>query len=252
MKKFLIPGAILLCLAVFGTVLSYGLAQNSAETAKSQEETTEADSRPAYTWTTNIFGEPAASEPATTELITEAAEEVTTTTVIKTEGSSVIRGVEGATTTNPDYPPKVTWTTAPPPPPTAPSGLEYVPGSIPLGVNDYYETYRPYRFAYYHIPWYVINLVFDCDNDESYIGYKKWVGEMNYVVSPSYISNPDEMAVLKFIRAFNIPREDFAKAVEIGIRDGSFDNSDEFAEALNTDVIYTFDNAIISRYYRYE
>jgi hypothetical protein len=127
-----------------------------------------------------------------------------------------------------------------------PTGLEYVPGSIPLLDNDYYGygVYRPYRLLYYTIPDYICDLVSSDDFNE-WAAQHFWGGE-----------KPDkrhEMGMALFVKYFNIPREDFDKAVAIGNSVYSeYINSSEEYEVPNSDVIYTFDNEIINKYYRYE
>lgn len=125
-----------------------------------------------------------------------------------------------------------------------PTGLEYVPGSIPLLENDYYGygVNRPYRLLYYTIPDYICDLVSNED-------HKEWASKHFW----GKFYKLDEMGLVKFVKYFNISREDFDKAVAIGNSVYSeYINSSEEYEVPNSDVIYTFDNEIINKYYRYE
>jgi len=64
---------------------------------------------------------------------------------------------------------------------------------------------------------------------------------------------PQEMALVTFIRHYKVKREDFDKAVEerraLNVRLGN-DMTNEWYELPNADIIYTFDNDIINEYYR--
>ena len=63
----------------------------------------------------------------------------------------------------------------------------------------------------------------------------------------------DEMFLVSIIKRYNIPREDFDRALEkyLSMRT-PHELKTEFWEAPNGDIIYTFDNEIINEYYRYE
>jgi len=128
-----------------------------------------------------------------------------------------------------------------------PSGLDYVSGSIILRDSNYYDygEGRPYRLIYYSIPGPFLNLV---PNDE----FSAWAEEN--MDGKSHELN--EMCLVMFVKHFNIPRKDFEMATEKCIDGfksvGAKINKDELFEVPNADVIYTFDNEIINRYYRYE
>ena len=71
--------------------------------------------------------------------------------------------------------------------------------------------------------------------------------------STNYGEHFDEMYLVSFIKHFNIPREEFDKAVKEYISHRTTEElKKEFWEAPNADIIYTFDNEIINEYYRYE
>jgi len=65
----------------------------------------------------------------------------------------------------------------------------------------------------------------------------------------------DQMALVRFVKFFNIPKEEFEKIVELDLasaRRNNIDLTDESNEIPNADIIYTFDNDIINEFYRRE
>jgi hypothetical protein len=95
--------------------------------------------------------------------------------------------------------------------------------------------------VYYVIPGSIQALV--ADGEASQV----WLAENG---SPE---DPQEMLVVSYVKAFNIPKEDFVSAIEedrqacINLEQ---DLNDEMWELPNADIIYTFDNDIINYYYR--
>ena len=64
-----------------------------------------------------------------------------------------------------------------------------------------------------------------------------------------------EMLLVTYVKYFNIPREDFEKALEEDWqqkKEWGFDMAQEGNELPNPDILYTFDNEIINAYYRRE
>ena len=109
---------------------------------------------------------------------------------------------------------------------------------------------QKYRICFYQIPAFFSNLV---DKNT----YEEWC-ETFFV--GKYPDDTNEMVMVSFIKEFNISREDFDKAnVEYGkfveevYYDACMNPQDfaeqEFSEVYNADIIYTFDNNVISEYY---
>ena len=128
------------------------------------------------------------------------------------------------------------------------------------GTNDDLETpyddYK-YRAIYYSVSAPFVELV---DEDV----FWDWYNNSPY---RKYPLDVDEMAMVAFIKKFNISREDFDKAnkkdKEILLKysnevvmnpaeeDPYYDRSIESKEIYNADIIYTFDNELINAYYLY-
>lgn len=109
---------------------------------------------------------------------------------------------------------------------------------------------QKYRICFYQIPTFFSELV-----DKK--AYDEWC---NTYLAENYPDNTKEMVIVSFIKKFNISREDFDKAnVEYGkfveeyFYDACMNPKDfaeqEFSEVYNADIIYTFDNELISEYY---
>ena len=131
---------------------------------------------------------------------------------------------------------------------TLTNSLVYIPGSIKLNPDTEYGSDMAkfpitHRHVYYEIDGPYIRLV-----DEK--AYDAW----NPPSTPDGIE-PTEMLLVSFIKQFNISKEDFIEATnqlrEIRERN-NWDTSNESNEIPNPDVIYTFDNDLISEYYRRE
>jgi hypothetical protein len=142
---------------------------------------------------------------------------------------------------------------------------EYVPGSVKLlprrlpSGSEYpsFEKFdRKYRLVYYS-DFPVYQLLSPEQSDE-WMRYKEssyWFkyGKEEY----------EEMEIVRLIKYFNLPKDAVDERIqywknrreESPNKPGSDDYLDyslEGAELPNTDIIYTFDNEIINRYYRYE
>jgi len=127
--------------------------------------------------------------------------------------------------------------------PSPPTGLEYLPGSVDLLDKNYYESIenRPYRLIYYRIPGVIGDLVPE-DKHTAWAQQNFW-GKTEFT----------EMPLVAFVKHFDISREAFETAIaELAIHNAMNGNNDEEFEVPNADVIYSFDNEIINRYYRYE
>lgn len=150
-----------------------------------------------------------------------------------------------ATPTNPPTEPPVTLPTQPTDPET---GLPvYVPGSLGLLDREIYEAprNRQYRYIYYNMWNDFMNLAMEDETRDFY----EWTSIYSEECKDGY----DEMILVSYIRYFNIPREEFDKAVEKYIANHTVAQMmTEMYEVPNADIIYTFDNEIINEYYRYE
>lgn len=128
---------------------------------------------------------------------------------------------------------------------TPPSGYEYEPGTIILGDQKEYGFVRPYRSLYYSMPGVFLELLTDEQLKDYYYIWDE----------PQSGTNLTEMLLVSFVKRYNIPREEFEKAVEKYISNHGLRTSTmlhEDSEIPNTDVIYTFDNELINYYYRFE
>lgn len=128
---------------------------------------------------------------------------------------------------------------------------EYKAGSIKLEPQDQddYAFIRKYRIAYYQIWGEFAELL----SEEEYQDYMEWVDKK--VKQDGHGEFQDEMLLVSFVKRYNIPREEFNQAVEKYIANSKAakcDLSAEPYEVPNGDIIYTFDNEVINRYYRYE
>ena len=126
---------------------------------------------------------------------------------------------------------------------------EYRPGSVKLEPQDQddYSFERKYRLAYYGIWGYFT----ECLTEEETADYMQWVDEYNK--STNYGETQEEMLLVTYIKRYNISRAEFDAAVEkmqaeMPPEDGVIY---EESEVPNGDIIYTFDNEVINRYYRY-
>jgi len=123
-----------------------------------------------------------------------------------------------------------------------------MPDSIKVAseeIRTYYEMFpfvRTKRILYYELSGVYLDLVPEDECDEL----------LRQLDSDA---EPLEMTLITFIKHFNIPREDFEKALEKerewSIRN-EIDLSSEAYELPNVDILYTFANEIIDAYYRIE
>ena len=109
---------------------------------------------------------------------------------------------------------------------------------------------RKYRNNYYSVPAMFSEIV---DRE----AYFEWEDEY---LSENYPDNTNEMVMVAYIKAFDIPKEEFeranleyAKFIDELYSHICLDPQDyadqEFQEIYNTEIIYTFDNDIINEYY---
>ena len=119
-----------------------------------------------------------------------------------------------------------------------------------------FDGYK-YRAIYYSVSAPFAELV---DDDE----FWDWYNNSPY---RQYPLDVDEMAMVAFVKKFNISREDFDKAnekdkeillkysdevvVNPAEEDPYYDRALESKEIYNADIIYTFDNELINAYYLY-
>ncbi len=129
-------------------------------------------------------------------------------------------------------------------------------GGIDEDEKGVFSSYK-YRCVYYSISYPFVQLV----GEDRY--YDWWYSE--YDVIPQNERN--EMAMVAFVKAFNISREQFDKAnakhIQTDLESGrdiienpseyepGYDRAKEVFEVYNADIIYTFDNEIINSYYLY-
>ena len=109
---------------------------------------------------------------------------------------------------------------------------------------------RKYRNNYYSIPSFFVSIV----------GKKSFEEWEDIYLAENYPDDSNEMVMVAYIKAFDIPKEEFDKAnleyarfideVYSHICLDPQDYADqEFQEIYNTDILYTFDNEIINEYY---
>jgi len=123
------------------------------------------------------------------------------------------------------------------------------PFSYPIIVNDCDRYASQRRTAFYKIDGYIIDLV----------KYEEWVYFRDYILT--YIDNTYIMPLVKFIQHFGLSRYEVENAFDRlnssrqvainaltqGHNAAYFIN--DFMELPNLDIIFTFDNEIISAYY---
>ena len=131
-------------------------------------------------------------------------------------------------------------------------------GGLGEEYSSLYDDYK-YRSIYYSIAAPFVDLV----DEDTYWDWLK--NETPYRKFP--MGDVNEMAMVAFIKRFNISREDFDKAnkkhkeilLEYGgiaimnpaADDPYYDRNIECKEVYNADIIYTFDNELINSYYLY-
>jgi hypothetical protein len=128
---------------------------------------------------------------------------------------------------------------------------EYVPGSIKLAAKDAYTMWAPkdrqYRASYYLLMGNFANIVRNSRPEE----YEQWKTAIDDAIKRGEWK--DEMLLVTYIKHFDISREAMEAALQNYIYSCTpLQLKMEFYEAPNLDIIYTFDNEIINRYYRYE
>ena len=118
---------------------------------------------------------------------------------------------------------------------------------IQIEENDIQEVLpyeRQYRYIYYRF-------------DSIYYGLVDW-DEANKFADEFLEQNPfeieiSEMFLVTFIKRFDIPKEEFERALTLDWNRGGeymFDMAAEENEMPNPDILYTFNNDIIHAYYR--
>lgn len=128
---------------------------------------------------------------------------------------------------------------------------EYKPGSIKLEPQDQddYKFTRKYRIIYYQICGEFTDLL----PEDARQDFMNWADEESK--KNGYGENQNEMLLVSFVKRYNISRTDFDKAVKAYVDARNKTGEDLYSEeneVPNGDIIYTFDNEIINRYYRYE
>ncbi len=140
---------------------------------------------------------------------------------------------------------------------------EFVPGKTVLLLNRYYpfsKEYSGFKYPRKHrmIYYYITNYA-DLVSDEEMLEFWNYYIEKNKHISQNseHLKEPDEMALVSFIKYFNIPKADFESKNEqlkqaMQNEGEKFYHYTEIGELANADILYTFDNEIISNYYLYE
>ena len=124
----------------------------------------------------------------------------------------------------------------------------YPPEQIKRKPKDYWDNpyERHYRHLYYAVDGFFINIV----GQET---FNKWAEEvLEKKHSPQ--EEPSEMMLKAMIEYFEVPREEFDKALQKlydARTHGHDDMTKEEYELPNGDIIYTFDDEIINEYYKY-
>lgn len=134
---------------------------------------------------------------------------------------------------------------------TDPSGTgvlpEYVPGSLELDPrwSSEFPFDRKYRYLFYSLPGTFTDLL----TPEQYEDFENFLED--YTNEHEFGKTQEEMALVIMIKRYDIPKEEFDKAVAkyASIKGTVRHESDEVP---NSDILYTFDNEIINHYYRYE
>ena len=119
----------------------------------------------------------------------------------------------------------------------------YVSGSIELGGTDLFSYEPKYRYCYYVLPSSIYELVNVPNLDELIDDIMN--GDINKV--------HDTMALKEVFIRFQIPKDRFVKSMEDMKNDyleSGYDISSEENEIPNANIIYTFDDKIISEYYQ--
>lgn len=140
--------------------------------------------------------------------------------------------------TEPSMPEYVTWS-------------EYVPGTIELvpQKSDDFSFERKYRYLFYSYRAKFDSLL----SAEQRTDWWEFLEEERK--RNNYGEYREEMVLVTMIKRYNIPKEAFQGVVDYYIqlcRELNQDMLQEEYEIPNVDVIYTFDNEIINRFYRYE
>lgn len=138
---------------------------------------------------------------------------------------------------------------------------EYVPEKHVHLLNRRYPFSTEYDgFSYdrnYRLIYYTTTNFDDLVPQEQYDEWFAYYRELNgYHSGYSYEEKePCEMALVSFIKYCNIPREAVEKRIaeiEAFREEQGIDFVDESNEIPDADILYTFNNAIINDYYRYE
>ncbi|MCL2827298.1 MAG: hypothetical protein FWD99_00985 [Oscillospiraceae bacterium] len=131
-----------------------------------------------------------------------------------------------------------------------PEGLPYhIPGSIALRPDGFFEEQYNLPFTLQHrAVFYTLPADIEMMVEDQEVGI--WVDENIIDTDPD---GPAVMPLVAFIQRFNIQKEDFVTVVEEMRKNAiasGFDLYDEDFELPNADIIFTFDNELISHFYR--
>lgn len=160
--------------------------------------------------------------------------------------------VPSAPTTEPTaVPPAPTTEPSEPTMPEYVTWSEYVPGTIELVPQkaDDFSFERKYRYLYYSYRIKFETLL----SAEQKADWREFHSED--VKRNNYGELQEEMLLVTMIKRYNIPKEAFQSVVDYYIQLCQKLDQDmlhEEYEIPHVDVIYTFDNEIINRFYRYE
>jgi len=155
---------------------------------------------------------------------------------------------------------------------TANNSLTYEPGSIKQFTKeelDYELTHNPWAYIkthrdlFYTVDGFYMNIVGEKYGWEK---YREWRDEFDRKfeatldMETGLMEEVKEMILVTMIKHFDISKEDFIKATEKYRKAVEKDSNEkdvdlsvyEWLEIPNVEVIYTFDNDLISEYYRRE
>ena len=127
---------------------------------------------------------------------------------------------------------------------------EYVPGTIRLTARNQsdFPDERKCRALYYTLELSYVRLLSEEQQDD-------WSQHLRRLRETENEDERGEMLLVTLIKRYNIPRESVQQVVNKFVtlyeRVGT-DMWHEMTEIPNLDIIYTFDNEIINRFYRYE
>lgn len=121
-----------------------------------------------------------------------------------------------------------------------------------------FEYDRDYRMIYYY--GYEMQEFYDFVSSEELSQWREYYYDFNdFYTNGISAKEPKEMALVSFIKYFNISKADFENKIKEVTQifmetsgGDAFRYHTEQYELPNADILYTFDNDVINEYYRYE